>query len=498
MSDELRATGGERRAASDGRRAASCELRATGDERRATSDGRATRDRRQAAGLAAALRLTLPLALAIVGPFAAHAQVRPSQVQRPTPPQIQITYAIRNATIIPVSGPRIENGTVLISAGRIESVGPNITIPSSAQIIDGTGLFVYPGMIDSGTELGLTEIGSVPGGEDTREIGDFNAQNDALVAVNAHSELIPVTRVNGVTTVITSATGGLVAGGAALIDLVGWTPNAMAVRSPVAMVMTYPTSAAGGGGFGGFGQPQQSASERREQQSRQARALRSFLADAKAYMDVKSRASANGGRSTSRVNQAMEAMIPVLRGELPVLFDVNTADQIRGVLSLADSFRIKPIIRGAREAWRLADSLAARKIPVIVGPLTQAPGAEDPYDMIYANPGVLAKAGVKIAFQTSDASNSRNLPYNAALATAYGLSPEEALKAITLNPAEIFGVADRYGSIAPGKVANVIVTTGDPLDVRSVVKHLFIRGEQVPLTDRHTKLYEQFKARPRQ
>jgi imidazolonepropionase-like amidohydrolase len=404
---------------------------------------------------------------------------------------------IRNATIVPVTSQRIQNGTIVIRGDRIEAVGANVTAPADARVIDGTGLFVYPGMIDAGTQLGLTEIGSVPGGEDTQEIGDFNPHNVALTAVNPHSELIPVTRVNGVTTAITSAEGGLISGQAGLIDLLGWTPVEMAARRQAAMVVNYPSL--GGGGFGGgggrFGGGQQSDAERREELDRRTRSLRSYFADAKAYAEMKGRLTSAGG--VRKVNQAMEAMAPVLRGEMPVIFDVTTADQIRGVLALADTFGIKVILRGAREAWRLADTLAMRKIPVIVGPLTSPPGAEEPYDMTYANPGVLARAGVKIAFQTSDAANSRNLPYNAALAVAYGLDAEAALRALTINPAEMFGVGDRYGSLAPGKVANVVVTTGDPMDVRSVVRHLFIRGQPVSLDDRHTRLYEQFRARPK-
>lgn len=409
--------------------------------------------------------------------------------------QQSAVVVIRNATIVPVTGARIPNGTIVLRGGRIEAVGASVTAPSDAQVIDGTGLFVYPGMIDGGTQLGLTEIGSVPGGEDTQEIGDFNPHNVALTAVNPHSELIPVTRVNGVTTAITAAEGGLISGQAGLIDLLGWTPAEMAARRQAAMVVSYPSL--GGGGFGGGGGrgPQRSDAERREELDRRTRSLRSYFADAKAYADMKGRLASAGGVRT--VNQAMEAMTPIMRGEMPVIFDVTTADQIRGVLALADTFGIKVILRGAREAWRLADTLAMRKIPVIVGPLTSAPGAEDPYDMTYANPGVLARAGVKIAFQTSDAGNSRNLPYNAALAVAYGLDADAALRALTINPAEMFGVGDRYGSLAPGKVANVVVTTGDPMDVRSVVRHLFIRGQPVPLDDRHTKLYEQFRARPK-
>jgi imidazolonepropionase-like amidohydrolase len=406
------------------------------------------------------------------------------------------TYVIRGGTVVPVVGAQIPNGTVVIAQGKIQAVGANVQAPAGATIIDATGLYVYPGMIDSGTDLGLTEIGSVPGSTDTREVGDFNPQDVALTAVNAHSELIPVTRVNGVTTVITSATGALMSGSAALMDLWGWTPDEMAIKPRVAQVMSYPSASGGfgrGGGFGGRGQ-----GDGAETASRQARAMRDFFADARAYADVKAKLAAGGSvPNAPKVNQAMESLVPVIRGEMPVIFDVNSIDQIRGVLTLADSFKLKVILRGARDAWRVADTLAARGIPVIVGPTTQAPGPDDPYDAIYAQPGVLAKAGVKIAFQTSGASDVRDLPYNAALATAYGLDMDEAIKSLTINPAQIFGVADRYGSLEPGKVANVIVTTGNPLDVRSNVKYLFIRGDAVPLTDRHTKLYEQFRARPK-
>jgi len=406
------------------------------------------------------------------------------------------TFVIRGGTVVPVVGAQIPNGTVVISQGKIQAVGANVQAPQGATVIDATGLFVYPGMIDSGTELGLTEIGSVPGSTDTREIGDFNPQDVALTAVNAHSELIPVTRVNGVTTVVTSATGALMSGTAALIDLWGWTPDEMAIKPRVAQVMSYPSSGGLGGRGGGFGaRPQGDASETA---SRQVRAMRDFFADARAYADVKAKVAAGGSvPNAPRANQAMESLVPAIRGEMPIIFDVNTIDQIRGVLTLADSFKLKVILRGPRDAWRVADTLAARKIPVIVGPTTQVPGSDDPYDALYAQPGVLAKAGVKIAFQTSGASDVRDLPYNAALATAYGLDMDEAVKALTINPAQIFGVADRYGSLEAGKVANVMVTTGNPLDVRSNVKYLFIRGEQVPLTDRHTKLYEQFRARPK-
>jgi len=398
---------------------------------------------------------------------------------------------IRNATLVPVTAPRIERGTIILRNGRIEALGTNLAAPSDATIVDGTGLFVYPGLIDAGTNLGLTEIGSVPGGEDTREIGDFNPQNVVLTAVNPHSELIPVTRVDGVTTAITSAEGGLVSGAAALIDLAGWTPTEMAVVPRAAMVVNFPSAGPQGfGGFGGGGQ-QRSASDRREAMNRQVRQLYQFFEDARAYADVHARTTG------LKADHKFEALIPFVRGELPVIVDAASADQIRGAIAFADSLKLKIIIRGARDGWQVADTLAARKIPVIVGPLTQAPGNDEPYDLVYANPGVLAGAGVQLAFQSSDASNSRTLPYHAALATAYGMNPDEALRAVTINPARMFGVADKYGSLEVGKVANVFVATGDPLDVRTHVRYVYIRGESIPFNDRHTTLYEKFRARPK-
>jgi imidazolonepropionase-like amidohydrolase len=412
--------------------------------------------------------------------------------------------AIRNATIVPVVGERIPGGTIVVRGGLIEAVGSGLPVPADAVVIDGTGLFVYPGLIDSGTRLGLTEIGSVAGGEDEAELGEFNPQDRALTAVNPHSELIPVTRVGGVTTVITGPRGGLVSGQAALVDLAGWTPTEMAVRASAGMVMTYPRVPGGSGRFGGLG-PQRPEAERREQFDREARALRRFLADARAYAEVQARLHGRAGTgacpygscANRKSDPALEAMVPVMRAEVPAVFDVDSDEQIRGVLQLADSFGLRVIIRGASRAWRVADTLAARRIPVIVGPVFTTPELLDPYDAVYANAGVLARAGVKIAFQSADAANARNLPFHAAMAAAYGLSPEEALRAITINAAEIWGVADRYGSLERGKVANLILTTGDPLDARTQIRRVMIRGQLLPFTDRHTRLYEQFQARPR-
>ena len=410
----------------------------------------------------------------------------------PLPPTSP-AYAITNATIVPVVGDRIVRGTVVIREGRIAAVGASVAVPADAFTIDGSGLFVYPGMIDAGTILGLQEIGQgAPGGVDTRELGEFNPQDDAIVAVNPFSEVIPTVRVNGITTVITAPLGNQISGQAALIDLAGWTPREMAVLPRAGMVMTYPRSGGGGGG-GGFGR-QQTPEQQREQTTREAKALRDFLSEARAYADVKARAT---GADAPAANLQMEAMVAVMRGESPAIFDVETADQIRGALVLADSFHLRVILRGATYGWQMADTLAARHIPVIVGPTTVLPATGDPYDMVYANPGVLARAGVQIAFRTNDAPDSRNLPYNAALATAYGLDPDEAMRALTINAARMFGVADRIGSLEAGKVANVIVATGDPLDVRTTMRYVFIRGQPMPFNDRHTRAYEIWRNRPR-
>ena len=411
----------------------------------------------------------------------------------PGAPKSALVYAIRNATVVPVSGPRMVGGTVIVQNGRIAAVGTNVTVPVGATVIDGTGMFVYPGFIDSGTHIGLGEIESVPGGEDEVEIGTFNPHNVALTAVNPLSELIPVARFNGITTAVTAPSGGLVSGTASLIDLSGWTGDQMAVRRSAGLIVNFPTVGGARGGRGGGRGGAGGATDSNEQ----VRQLTEYFRNAKAYADIKARLAA-GGAGKQAIDLPMEAMVPAMRGEMPVVFDANSVGQIRGALVLADSFHLKAIIRGGREAYRLADTLAARKVPVVLGPIYAEPNSDAPYDEIFAAPAVLVKAGVMIAFQTNSASSVRDLPFEVALCEAFGLSADDAIRAITLNAATIWGVADRVGSIDAGKIANLFVSTGDPMDPRSSVKYLFIRGEQVPLVDRHTKLYEQFRARPKQ
>jgi imidazolonepropionase-like amidohydrolase len=406
------------------------------------------------------------------------------------------TYAIRNARIVTVTGPVIERGTVVISNGKISAVGADVQPPAGARIIDATGLSVYPGLIDAGSVIGLTEIGSVAGSVDVAEIGDNNANIHVDVAIRPDSSHVAVTRVNGITTALTAPRGGLIAGQSALINLDGWVPRDMILKSPVAMHINWP---------GGFGQGSEFAfegrrgptTEARKEQDKQIDSLKKILRDARDYADAKDARARDASLPRRDVDLKLEALIPVVRGAMPVIMNANTEHDIKGAIAFADEMKVKMILAGGIEAYRVADQLKAKNIPVIVGPVLRMPNREDDaYDAAFANAGLLVKAGVKIAFQTSDSAHSRDLPYHAGMAAAFGLPKEEALKAVTIYPAQIFGVADRIGSIETGKMANLIVTDGDPLEIVTQVKHLFINGREVSLTSRHTELYEKYKARP--
>ena len=418
--------------------------------------------------------------------------VRAALAQGPTN-----TYAIRNVRIVTVTGPVIESGTVVIANGKIAAVGANASVHSGAKVIDGMGLSVYPGMMDADTEIGLTEIGSVAGSVDTNEIGDNNANIHVDVAIRPDSSHIAVTRVNGVTSALTAPRGGLIAGQSAILNLDGWTPREMVLKSPVAMHINWP-GGGGGRGFGGeFGGQQRSATELRREQERQIESLKKILRDAAAYGDAKDARAKDPSLPKQSVDLKLDALIPVVRGQMPVVINANLERDLKSAIAFVGEMKLKAIISGGAEAYKVADQLKAKNIPVIVGPVLRVPVREDdPYDAAFANAGLLSKAGVKIAFQTNDSAYSRNLPYHAGMAAAFGLPKEEALKAVTIYPAEIFGIADRVGSIEQGKIANLIVTDGDPLEIRTQIKHVFINGRDIPLTSRHTELYEKYKARP--
>ncbi len=408
----------------------------------------------------------------------------------------QGVYAIRNARIVTVTNGVIERGTIVIKDGRIAAVGANVAVPKDARVIDATGLSVYPGLIDANTILGLSEVGQVNATQDTTEIGDFNANMKALTAINPHSELIPVARMNGVTTVLTCPRGGMISGQCALINLDGWTQHEMKLLAPAAMQLNYPTL--GFRGFGGFaqvfGQPNE---QMRQQRERQIENLRRKLEDAAAYAQAKEAAARDKSVPARTVDLGLEAMLPALRGETPVLVSADREREIKGALELAEKYKLKLIISGGDEAAKLAKQLKEKNIPVILGSVYGLPSGEDaPYDESYARAAELHKAGVKFAFSTGDASNVRLLPYQAGTAAAFGLPKEEALKGVTLYPAQIFGVDKLVGSIEAGKLANLVVTDGDILEFRTKVRHMFIAGRQVDLSNKHQRLYDKFKDRP--
>ncbi len=406
----------------------------------------------------------------------------------------QETYAVRNATIVTVSGPVIEKGTMVISDGKIAAVGRNVKVPGNARIIDASGLRVYPGLIDSGTALGLTEIGAVPATQDTTEVGDINPHLKAAVALNPHSELIPVARVNGITAAISAPRGGLISGQSALIQLDGWVPSEMVIKATAAIHVNFPRLSGEGGGFG----PSERREETREARIREARRrlerLKSVFRDAEAY--AKTQEASRKAGTYLPPDLKLEALAAAIRGEVPVVLHVDREEEIKAAVEFAEEFKLKAILAGAGDAARVVDLLKSKNIPVVLGPILSLPRREeDPYDSIFTTAKVLHEAGVRFAIQSNSSSDVRNLPYHAAMAAAYGLPKEEALKAITLYPAQIFGVADKLGSIEAGKIANLIVTDGDPLEVRTQVKHLFINGRPVSLKTRHTELYEKFLQR---
>ncbi len=387
------------------------------------------------------------------------------------------TFFIRGGTVIPTGGERLEGAGILIQDGRIAAVGRDIRAPADATVIDATGKYVYPGMINSNTSLGLSEISAVEVTVDLREAGDFNPHIRAINAVNPHTQMIPITRVNGVTSAITRPMGGIISGQAALLQLDGWTAQAMALRPYAALIMNVP----GGGGRGPRGGGARTPPDLQE--------VYHYFAAAREYHRVRA-------EGAGPVDLGFEALGPVLEGEVPVIINANGRQQIETALSMAEELGIRIIIVGGRGSYHLADRLAEEEIPVVLGSLQSTVGADDPYDAIYAEPGVLHRAGVKLAFSTGDVANARHVAHHAALAMAYGLPEDAALNALTIWPAQIWGVDGEIGSIEVGKSADLFVSTGSPMDARSQVEHVFIAGRQIPFDDYHTALFEKFKIRP--
>jgi len=424
--------------------------------------------------------------------FTAAAQTQPAR-----------DYAITHAKIFTLAGPPIEDGTVLIHDGKISAVGSGLTIPPSAQVIDAKGLQVYPGLFDAVTQMGLSEIGAVRATVDTTETGAFNPDVVAATAILPSSTHIPVTRAAGITEVIAApASGGfdsggetnLVGGQASAIHLAGWTIDDMVLNKHAAMVVDWPEIATRSFDFASFSLKEKPFAEAKKDYDKQISQLADYVEQARHY----NQALQNAGSARFQRDVKLEAMSLVTRGEVPLLVFADNARQIRDAVDFCDKQKLKMILAGGAEAWKVKDILRSKSVPVILGPTTGAPPEEDdPYDRLLSQPEELRAAGVKVAFASFDNSFARRLGQQAANAVAHGLPYDEGLKGVTLYPAQMFGLDSQLGTIENGKIANLIVTNGDPLDVTTDVRYLFIKGQLTSTDNKQKDLYEKYKNRPK-
>jgi imidazolonepropionase-like amidohydrolase len=412
-------------------------------------------------------------------------------------------YAITHAKIFTLAGNTIDDGTVIIRDGKIAAVGVGLDIPAGAQVIDAKGLQVYPGIFDSVTQMGMREIGAVSATVDSTEAGNYNPDVVAATAVFPSSEHIPVTRAAGITEVLAvpgsggfdSGGGGNVIGGqASAIHMAGWAIEEMLIKKSAAMVVNWPQIETQTFDFATFSRKEKPYADAKQEYDKQVNEITDWVERARHY----AQAMEKGSAARYDRDLKLEALAVVVRGELPVLVFANRAREIRNAVEFCDKQRLRMILAGGEEAYKVKDLLRSKSIPVILRPmLTLPPEEDDPYDRLLSQPAELAAAGVKFAFASFDNSFARRLGQNAANAVAYGLPYEEALKAVTIYPARIFGLDDQIGTLEQGKLANLIVTNGDPLELTTDVKYLFIRGQLTSLDNRHLRLYEKYSKRPK-
>ncbi|HUG18900.1 MAG TPA: amidohydrolase family protein [Planctomycetaceae bacterium] len=382
-------------------------------------------------------------------------------------------YALTNATLHPIDGAVIPRGTLLISGGRIESLGQELALSGDVKELDLRGLHVYPGLIDAGTTLGLTEIGRVDETSDFNETGRIQPDLRAGVAINPDSELIPVARAGGITTILAQPKGGFVSGQSSLIKLQGWTAPEMALDWEFGLRINWPSN---------------------DQVKKSKEELTELFERSRLYESTKLAAKAN--ESGFLIDPRYEAMLPYLNGKKPVLIEAHSRDQIVGAVEFAESHKLKLILTGATDAWKVAQQLAEKKIPAIVGPVMRRPVEDyDPFDAPYANPGLLSEAGVRFCIRSDHAANSRNAPFEAAMAVAYGLSEDEGVRAVTLSAAEILGLDSELGSLTAGKRATLIITDGSPLQQTTQIQGIFVDGHPFDPTSRQTRFHDKYHGR---
>jgi imidazolonepropionase-like amidohydrolase len=401
-------------------------------------------------------------------------------------PAIEVPYnagapawAITNARIVTVAGPVIERGTVVIRGNRIQAVGANVQVPSGARTVDARGASVYPGFIDGGTDLGLNEPG-VRGMDDVSEMLDFNQMLRTRVAYQSDSDAIPVARVEGITSAAIFMGGGVITGEVPLMNLDGWTWEENAVRPSAGLGMSFP----GGGGAGRGGRGGGGGGANTQEQIRK---LNDLLARTKAYMASPNR----------QMNWDLEPFIPIVRKEQALYVQAGSADAIRNAVGWAESQGVNIVIRtSGQAAVEQAELLARKGVPVILTEILSMPQGEDAFHAAsYQAPGELAAAGVTFAFSSGGYDGVRLIPFQAAMAVAWGLDRDRAVRAITIDAAKIFGADKALGTIEAGKIANLVVVNGDPLEIRSRIQHVVIAGHDVPLESKHTELFQRYMGR---
>lgn len=402
--------------------------------------------------------------------------------------------AIKGAKIVPVVGDDIENGTIIIKGGKIEAIGREAQIPAGAEVFEAKGLVAYPGLIDSYSFLGLQEITGVSATVDNRETGRINPQVFAIEALRYDSMHIPIARSNGITAAVVAPSGGLISGQSALIRLAGWTNRAMVIKNPAAMQIEFPAIRTGRGG--GAGGQRGGGGAGPADATRLVQELKELFHKARFYEKRKLFAQKNLSLERPAFDETSEFILPVLRGDVPVMISVHADRDIQAALQFVKDEKLKAIFFGVEQGWKVAGDLKAAGIPVVIGSLYQTPPVwNDGYDQLYMNPVLLHRAGVKIAFSSVSATEAKDLPYHAAKAAAFGLDRKEALKAVTISPAEIFGVEKLMGSLEKGKTANIVLADGDILETRTNIKKVYIEGREADLSNRYIELLEKFKRR---
>ncbi|MCE9604120.1 MAG: amidohydrolase family protein [Planctomycetia bacterium] len=401
--------------------------------------------------------------------------------------------ALVGGTVHPVVGPEIVGGTVLFVGGKITAVGLEVDLPKNTQLVDVKGKHVYPGLFDADTEVGLVEIAAVRATVDHTEVGQINPNVRAQTAFNPDSELIPVTRSNGVLTVVTAPLGGLISGRAAVMRLDGWTWEQMTVRGEAAMMVSWPSLVES------HTWRMEDSKPKEKTRARVMEQLTNVFADARSYRTLK-RARSSQGAAAPDFDARWEAMLPVLEGKTPLFVRADDVRQIQSAVAFARKEGVKLVIVGGYQAPECAELLRSENVPVILKGVNRLPRhRQDPYDAPFTIAAKLHKAGVKFCISASDRmANIRNLPYHAATAVAFGLPYDEALKSITLYPAQITGVERELGSLESGKAATLFVSTGDPLDIASLVTAAYIDGREVDLSDRHKRLWKKYQEKYRQ